>query len=377
MTPRTDPAQTRAQPGAVNAHTHVYSGLAPFGLPQPRVPPRNFVEILETIWWRLDRALDARALRASARYYVAHALLSGTTTLVDHHESPAFIDGSLDVLAEACEELGIRALLCYGATERNGGREEGRQGLAECARFIRARGHPRVRALVGLHASFTISDETIREAADLCRSLGVPLHVHVAEDGADVVDAARRGYAGPLERLQALEALRPGSILAHGIHLNIAEVSVADAAGCWFVQNPRSNEGNRVGYPLALAASTHVALGTDGYPADMREEASALQRLALTHGDVPHCNPAGAARELATGRDLVARAFGTTGAELAATDTVTWFPPDNGERARVRRVEVGGRVVVDEGALVAADLAEIDAHAAEEASRLWARMERL
>ncbi len=147
--------------GFVNAHTHLYSGLAPLGMPAPDRAPENFPEILERIWWRLDRALDARALRASARYYVAHALRLGTVALIDHHESPAFIEGSLDVLADACQALGMPALLCFGATERNGGREEARRGLAECRRFIRENRRPLVRGHVGLHASFTVSDENV------------------------------------------------------------------------------------------------------------------------------------------------------------------------------------------------------------------------
>ena len=99
------------QTGFINAHTHIYSGLAPFNMPPPEVAPENFTQILERVWWKLDRALDEEFLRVSAEYYVAQALLSGTTTLVDHHESPNFIDGSLDVLAEACEKLGMRAFI--------------------------------------------------------------------------------------------------------------------------------------------------------------------------------------------------------------------------------------------------------------------------
>jgi cytosine/adenosine deaminase-related metal-dependent hydrolase len=154
-------------PGAVCAHTHMYSGLAFYGMPSPAVPPENFVQILERVWWRLDRALDAESLRAAARAYAARALLAGTTTLIDHHESPNFIEGSLSIVADACSELGIRAMLCYGATERNFGREEGRRGLAECRRIVAS---PLVRGLVGLHASFTVSDDTVREADDLART---------------------------------------------------------------------------------------------------------------------------------------------------------------------------------------------------------------
>jgi cytosine/adenosine deaminase-related metal-dependent hydrolase len=271
----------------VNAHTHLYSGLAPLGMPPPAEAPRDFVENLEKIWWRLDRALDEASLRAGARYYVAHARRAGTVALVDHHESPNFIEGALDVLADGCAELGMAAVLCYGATERNGGEDEARRGLDECRRFILANRRPRVAGVVGLHASFTVSDGTIRRAGALCRDLGTVLHVHLAEDRADVDDARRRGYAGPLQRLLALDAVVPGSILVHGVHLAEDEVRRASDAGCWFVQNPRSNRKNRVGYPSALIAASRVALGTDGFPADMPEEAGALAECSAAAGEPP------------------------------------------------------------------------------------------
>jgi hypothetical protein len=213
---------------------------------------QNFIQVLSQIWWRLDRSLDAASLRAAARFYVAQALLAGTTTLVDHHESPRLIAGSLDVLADACAELGCRALLTYGATERNGGAAEGQAGLAECQRFVEHNQRRAILGLVGLHASFTVSDETIRAAGELCRALSVPMHVHVAEDRADVEDAQRRGYRDPLDRLLRLRALPAGSIVAHGVHLDDDAVRRCADEGLWLVQNPRSNHGNRVGYPRSL-----------------------------------------------------------------------------------------------------------------------------
>lgn len=269
----------------VDAHTHLYSGLAPLGMPAPAEPPQDFLEILAKVWWRLDRALDEGSLRASAEHYLAEARLAGTDTIVDHHESPSLIEGSLDVLADAAARIGVRLAVCYGATERNGGRDEARRGLAECRRFALANARPLVRGLVGLHASFTVSDDTIREAGELARELGAVVHVHVAEDRADVEDARRRGYAGPLERLLELGALPPGSILAHGVHLDEREVQLAASSGLWIVQNPRSNEGNRVGYPARLHASDKIAIGTDGWPADMAAEHAALERLARAHAD--------------------------------------------------------------------------------------------
>ncbi len=350
-------------PGFVNAHTHLYSGLVPLGMPPLDPPPRSFLDRLDRLWWRLDRALDAPLLRASARYHLAHALLAGTTAVIDHHESPYFIEGSLDVIADACEELGVRALLCYGATERNGGRDEAVRGLAECARFMRSNQRPLVRGLIGLHASFTVSDETLRDAARLGWSLGAVVHVHVAEDRADVEDAWARGHAGPLERLLGLEALSRGSILAHGVHLSPEQVKLADETGLWLVQNPRSNRNNGVGYPEALGESRHVALGTDGFPSSMGDERDALRALAREHGE----DPGVADLRLAAGNTLLIARF-----DEAIDDRV-----ERDAEGRVRAVVVGGRTVVEDGALCCADLVEIEAEARAAAQVLWSRMRSL
>ena len=200
------------------------------------------------------------------------------------------------------------AVLCYGATERNGGRDEARRGLRECRRFIEANQRPLVRGVVGLHASFTVSDDTVREAAALCRALGTVMHVHVAEDAADVADAERNGWQGPLERLDHLGALPPGSIVAHGVHLSDLQVRHAERLGCWLVQNPRSNLGNRVGYPAALRASTRVALGTDGYPSDGDAECRVLLEECARYGD----DAIAAQRRAQAGHALLAERFGGT-----------------------------------------------------------------
>lgn len=349
-------------PGAVCAHTHLYSGLARYGLPPPEPPPQNFLEILEQVWWRLDRALDPQSLDAAARDYVARALLAGVTTLADHHESPNLIEASLPILAAACSDLGVRAFLCYGASERNFGREEARRGLRAC-RNVPA--FPLVRGLVGLHASFTVSDDTIREAGGLARELGTVVHVHVAEDGADVEDARRRGYAGPMERLMALDALPPGSILAHGVHLTADQVRRAAAEGSWFVHNPRSNEGNRVGYAAALSATRRVALGVDGWDPDMAAEEAALRRLAAANGD------AGFEGRLAAGHALAAERFGAGSAPLSPGSLGDLVVRRDG---KVVHVVVGGRVVVRDGALLTGDFQRITDKGRAEARRLWARM---
>ena len=358
--------------GLVNAHTHLYSGLVPFGLPGPDRAPASFVEILERVWWPLDRAVDHAALAAAARVYVAEALLAGTVAIVDHHESPNAIEGSLDVLGDTCEELGIRAVLCYGATERNGGRDEARRGLAECRRFVRANRRPLVRGVVGLHASFTVSDETVREAGGLCRELGTVLHVHLAEDRVDVEDARTRGFEGPLERLLALDALPPGSILAHGVHLTPAQVRLAEERGCWLVQNPRSNRHNGVGYPSALRESRRVALGTDGFAADMLEELDVLRTVADAHDDDRDRVEA----RLPAGQALVGAVFGQPEPAHPATGPTLhdreWARQQR-EACR-RHLAVGGRPVVDEGRLCTGDVEKIRAEAAAQAARVRERI---
>jgi cytosine/adenosine deaminase-related metal-dependent hydrolase len=355
--------------GLVNAHTHLYSGLAPFGMPTPEPPPENFLQILERLWWRLDRALDERALHASARYYVAEALLEGTTALIDHHESPSWIEGSLDVIADACESLGMRALLTFGATERNGGRDEARRGLAECRRFILSNRRTLVRGAIGLHASFTVSDDTVREAGALCRDLGAVLHVHVAEDGADVADAHVRGYRGPVERLEALGALVPGSILAHGVHLSDDRVRRARRLGVWIVQNPRSNRGNRVGYGRGLRASDRVAIGTDGYPSDMIEERRVLHEVGLLNGDEAPVLDARALAGDALVREVLDPAWPATHAAGDAGDFLLAR-----RAAALAHHDVPGRPVLRDGRLLTADIDAIRREARDEAQRLWQRM---
>lgn len=365
---RLDCAGGSVEPGWVNAHTHLYSGLVPFGMPPPSVPPEDFLQILSRIWWRLDRALDAASLYAAARYYISSALLMGTTSLVDHHESPDMISGSLEILARACGELGIRALLTYGASERNRGETEGQEGLAECRRFLTHSDWSGVRGLVGLHASFTVGDKTISDAARLCQEMNSVLHVHVAEDLSDVYDAQRRGYPGPLERLLDLQALPPGSVVAHGVYLSAEQVRACQERGLWLVQNPRSNHGNRVGYPKALSYSNRVALGTDGYPASMTDESEALRDNSQQAGE----NARIVAARVQAGQSLLAERFGIPFGQLtpfSAADLVVKNPA-----GKVHHVLVQGHLVVRNGVLLNADSDEIQYVAKKEAARLWANM---
>jgi putative selenium metabolism protein SsnA len=267
-------------PGMVNSHTHLYSTLSR-GMPAPPRTPANFKEILELIWWRLDRALDEETIYWSALAGAMDAARAGTTCLFDHHASPSQIAGSLQIVREAIEKVGLRAVLCYEVTDR-GGDHERDQGLQENRDFLSwvhqsassaSQTTPATfRAMVGAHASFTLSDESFDACAALMREFDAGLHIHVAEDNCDVEDARSRYKSGVVERLAKHGALNNRTILAHGIHLSDKDIDIARTAGVWFAHNPRSNMNNQVGYAPVAKFGGRVVLGTDGIGADMFEE---------------------------------------------------------------------------------------------------------
>jgi cytosine/adenosine deaminase-related metal-dependent hydrolase len=338
---------TATTPGLVCAHHHLYSTLAR-GMPAPPKTPTTFQEILEQVWWRLDAALDLEMLRWSAMLGAVEALEAGTTAIVDHHESPNAIEGSLDVIAEACGEVGVRVVTAYGVTDRHG-TDGARRGLEENRRFVEAGGA----GLVGIHAAFTCSDETLEAASGLAADLGVGVHVHVAE-GVEDLDAPTR-----------LEGLtRDDWLLAHGVHLPTDH----QLRGT-ILHNPRSNLNNSVGYADPRRFSNPVALGTDGIGANMIESF----RLAyVMHRSVDiTATPDPSWRWLETGWDLIPESRG---------DEVTWSyePMDPWHLAftpgvRPLEVKVDGEVVFD-GTPTRVDAAEVRAKAAEQAARLHARL---
>ena len=272
-------------PGNVCAHHHLYSALAR-GMPYHLEPPSDFGEILSRVWWRLDRALDEESVQASARRGGLEALLAGTTTIVDHHASPNFIDGSLDVIAGQLELLGVRSVLCYEVTDRDGP-DRAAAGVRENQRFL-ATGRPLARGMVGAHASFTMGEETLAACAEVARTAGAGVHIHVAEDDLDQRDSMARYGRRVVDRLAEADVLGPRSLLAHCVHVRPEEMQVIEQSGAAVVCNPRSNMNNRVGYsPFNLSSGT-VALGTDGIGGDMIDESrTGYFRSRETTLDVP------------------------------------------------------------------------------------------
>jgi cytosine/adenosine deaminase-related metal-dependent hydrolase len=336
------------------------------GMPGPAVPPRNFIEVLERVWWRLDRALDDESVYLSGLLGAMEAARSGTTLLVDHHSSPSFIHGSLGLLRRAIEDVGLRSVLCYEVTDRNGsaGRDE---GLAENAAFVAEATGDLTRAMVGAHASFTLSDESLAHIGGLAHASGSGVHIHVAEDRADVEDClARHGETLP-QRLARHGLRGPRSLWAHCVHLAPGDAAEAAAAGGWIAHNPRSNMNNAVGYAAPARRANPVALGTDGIGADMLEEF----RLAYVRHreDDVLATPDVAWSWLEHGYDLVPE---------ARADRVTWsyepiepwhvaFTPG----IRALDVDIDGRPVLRAGRPTRVDPVEVRARAAEQAARLF------
>jgi putative selenium metabolism protein SsnA len=394
-TGRVDCAGCLVIPGNVCAHTHLYSSLAR-GMPYRLAPARDFVEILRRVWWRLDRALDERSIRASALVGGLEALLAGTTTLIDHHASPNAIDGSLDVVADALGSLGIRSVLAYEVTDRDGP-ERASAGIGENRRFaarVAAGSLPQARSMIGAHASFTLSDVTLDACVAAAAETGTGLHIHVAEDRVDQTDCRARHGTSVTERLAGAGALDERTLCAHGVHLDAHEIELVAASRATIAHNARSNMHNAVGRaPLAaMGPGCRIALGTDGIGSDMFEES----RVAYLRAREEHAadDPGWALGRLAESARLAGRLFdepllgrvepgapadlvvldGPLPAPLEAATFPGHWMFGLSSRA-VRDVVVAGRVVVRNRELVLADADRLAADARSEAARLWDRVD--
>lgn len=261
-------------PGLVNGHTHLYAVLG-VGMPPPPRSSTGQQDALEPVWWRLDHALVPEAIVASARVGALDALRCGVTTLIDHHSSPNAIDGSLDLLEEGIGDVGLRAVLCYETTDRNGPQAcqaalaENRRYLHKCA----SRNDGRFAALAGAHASFTCSDETLGELARIAAESGAGVHLHLAEDPLDAHLSLERYGSTPVERLVRFGMLGAGSILAGGTHLSGEALDTLNTTRAPVAHCPRSNMHNAVGYAPVTRLKGPVLLGTDGVNSDLWGEA--------------------------------------------------------------------------------------------------------
>lgn len=277
-------------PGLVNPHHHFYSALAR-GL-DPGSSMGDFHQVLDRLWWRLDRALDEETIRISAELTVAECIRWGCTTVFDHHASPNCISGSLDLIAGPLDAAGLSGVLCYEITDRNG-HGQALAGLDENLRFIEEwRDHPRITGTMGLHASFTLRNETLAGVAE-CRPADAGCHIHVAEDPIDVAESQAAFGLGPVQRLDHFDLLDERALLAHGIHLrprDHAEIALHNAV---VITNPESNANNGVGRLDTVEAASHgglIGIGTDGMSSSVLR---ALRSAFLAHRAARHDPDAG------------------------------------------------------------------------------------
>lgn len=402
--PEADQIDARGQlvmPGNICAHTHFYSAFAR-GLGIPGRAPKDFPEILEKLWWPLDKALDTDAVKYSALIMLIDAIRNGTTTLIDHHASPNAIDGSLDLIAEAVDESGLRAVLCYEVTDRDG-KAKAAAGIAENLRFLKKAesgeiAGGRVAATFGLHASLTLTDETLVA----CRQAvpeGVGFHIHVAEHEADEFDSIEKSGKRVVDRLRSYEILGPRTIVAHAVHTDAREMAVLAETGTWVSHQPRSNMNNGVGVaPIESLdrLGVRVCLGTDGFPHNMWEEIRFAYMLQKVHyrdprrmaGDklfeIAFSNNASLAESFFSGKRLGVISEGAQ-ADLIFVDyrphtllepgNLPWHIIFGLQERMVTTTIVGGRILMKDRKILVLDEGAVIAKARDLAPSVWKRYE--
>ncbi|GAB4581393.1 MAG: putative aminohydrolase SsnA [Anaerolineales bacterium] len=408
-------------PGNVCAHTHFYGAFAR-GMAIPGPAPKDFPEILQKLWWPLDKALDSDAIRLSAQIMLADAIRNGTTTLLDHHASPNAIDGSLDVIANAVHQSGLRAVLCYEVTDRDGP-ERTRAGIEENVRMIQRVNNsaiqrfsesaeqpitnhrspitssPKISATFGLHAGLTLSNTTL-EACRAAAPDGTGFHIHVAEHEADEYDSLEKSGLRVVDRLHKHGLLGPRTILAHCVHVDAAEIALIAETDTWVTHQPRSNMNNGVGVtPVEslLRAGVRVCLGTDGFPHSMWEETRFAYLLQKAHHRDPRRMPGNLLFDMLVGNNpALAGSFFPDAplgilAEGAHADLIfvdyhphTPLTPGNlpwhvifgFHESMVTTTICGGQLLMHERKLLTLDEAAIAAEARELAPKVWGRYER-
>jgi cytosine/adenosine deaminase-related metal-dependent hydrolase len=251
----------------INFHEHYYSRLAK-GLPISK-PMTNFQEILENLWWKLDLLLDEDMLKASVNMGALESIRHGVTYVIDHHASPSYVNGSLKTVADVMYHHGLRGVLCFETSDRNG-KEISEQSLQEHIRFAGDVQSDDFKTLLGLHASFTVDEETLKRTKQIIDQYNIGIHIHLCEDKSDVLQTISTLGSTPIERLRNHCLLNEKSILAHGIHLSADDKSIIAESGAAIAHNLHSNLNNAVGLPdFSMPAQIPILLGTDGMHANI------------------------------------------------------------------------------------------------------------
>jgi len=383
-------------PGFICAHHHFYSTMAR-GMAIPGEPAKNFVEILEKLWWKVDRALGEEDILLSAQLPLIDCIRNGTTTVIDHHASPSYRNGSLDLIETAVRQAGLRASLCYEVSDRNliGG------GIAENERFIKkvGQGDGQIAAMMGMHASFTLSDTTLEKCVGIAKDGNVGCHIHVAEDLSDREDSLKKYNTTIVNRLYKMGATGKKSIFVHCVHIDEDEMDLVAGTGTIVVHNPESNMNNAVGVtPILkmLAKGILVGLGTDGMGSDML----AQMRCAYLLHRLANRDPRVAFMEapqmlLQNNAEIVERQLGLQLGEIAAGHPadlaiIDYCPPTPLSEANflghlifglvdavVDTTVCRGKILMQGKKIVSMDEERLAARSRELAPKMWSRLQQL
>jgi putative selenium metabolism protein SsnA len=386
-------------PASICAHTHFYGAFAR-GMAVPGEPAANFPQILERLWWRLDKALSLEDVRFSALVCLVDAVRHGTTTLIDHHASPNAVTGSLDVIAEAVKEAGVRASLCYEVTDRDGP-QRAEAGIAENIRFAGSLvmdPDPQLAASFGLHASLTLSDETLAQCVAAASDLGLGFHIHVAEDSADQDDSLRKSGKRVVHRLRDFGVLGPRTLAVHCVHVEQDEMAALAETGTWVTHQPRSNMNNGVGtapVEAMLNSGVGVGLGNDGFSNQMFAEMKAAYLVHKLDERDPRAMPGDLVMQLAYANNArLSRVFwpdlalgelrAGASADLVFLDyqpitpltagNLPWHLLFGVEASAITSTICAGRVLMRERQLLTLDEEAITARSRELAAQMWKRL---
>ena len=383
-------------PGLINVHTHIYSGLAR-GLAIEGNNPTNFLEVLEGMWWNTDRHLTLDGTRASAYATVLDCIRDGVTTIFDHHASFCEIPGSLFAIKDVCQELGIRANLCYEVSERDG-EEKTRQSIqenADFAKWAKEQDDDMIKAMFGGHALFTISDKTFEKMVKANDGM-TGFHIHVAEGMNDVYDSLRNYGCRPVNRLLYNGILGEKTMLGHCIHVSPAELDIIKETNTMVCHNPESNMGNAVGCSPVLqmyGKGILIGLGTDAYTHDMLESLKVLLPMQRHNAALPNvgwCEATGMLFE--NNAKICSRYFKKPLGVLksgAAADVIVMdykpFTPFSAENIdghmlfgmmgkNCRTTIINGKVLYKDREFVGIDEERINAWTMEQAKKLWGEL---
>ncbi|GLI54641.1 chlorohydrolase [Propionigenium maris DSM 9537] len=384
-------------PGMINTHHHIYSAFAR-GMTSTGPAPKNFVDILENMWWKVDKNLELEDVKYSALTTYIDSVKNGVTTVFDHHASPMAAKDSLFTIAEAAKEIGIRTCLCYEVSDRDG-IEILEEGIKENTDFIRhynTGDQNMIKGMFGMHASFTLSSESLDKCVKAMEGLDAGYHIHTAEAIDDLYDSQEKYSKRVVERLDEYGLLGEKSIAVHCIHVDEVEMGILKRNGTQVVHNPESNMGNAVGCSPALeliSKGINVGLGTDGYTSDMFESMKVANIIhkhvkkdpAVAWGETPQM-------VFENNRRIVAKYFeGNIGvlkegavADIIVADYDPLTPMDetnyNGHilfglmGRSVNTTIIDGKIVMKDRKLVGIDEERVMKESREHASKMWQRL---